>query len=281
MVTKKTATKKTAKKTTPKKKPVKVIVENNETLNSVDIVFVLDATGSMQPYIDEAKRMITDITKRIVDGNKELSVRVALVAYRDHPPQEFTFVTQVHDFVSVDEFDRIIAGIWAGGGGDLPEAVWDGVDAAFGVSWREGADRSIYLIGDAPPHRQCLCGITPEALVEKLFEMKIEVNAHSIANMPATTEAFKLLVDATGGMLSVGNTPKHTSELYESSLLMKSAEISTARMVRSSLTSAGYTYNSAAVASMSADELHTVATSAGVTVDDVKSTAKYMNKRGL
>lgn len=273
MVTKKKAPKKTAKK--------EPIAKSENAVNDIDVAFVLDATGSMGPYIEEAKRMITDITNKILRENPDLSIRVALVLYRDHPPQEYSFVTQVHDFVTVDEFNKIIAPVYASGGGDHPEAVWDGVDAAFGLSWREAADRAVYLIGDAPPHAQCLCGITPEALIESLWEMKIEVNAHSIANFPATTEAFKLLTDATGGNITTGNRPQHTTELYESSLTYKSSMIKSSGALRHAALSdsAGVSYTTAAA--LSDDDIVKLADVTGMTVDSAKATVDYLKKRGL
>jgi hypothetical protein len=264
--------KKTPKKTA-KKEPIK---KSENAVNDIDVAFILDATGSMGPYIDEAKRMITDITNKILRENPDLNIRVALVLYRDHPPQEYSFVTQVHDFVTVDEFNAIIAPVYASGGGDHPEAVWDGVDATFGLSWREGADRAAYLIGDAPPHNQCLCGITPEALIESLWELKIEINAHSIANQAQTTEAFKLLTDATGGNLTTGNRPQHTTELYESSLSYKSGMIRSSAALREA---AGATYASAAM--LSDADIATLADATGVTVESAVETVNYLKKRGL
>jgi len=273
MVTKKKTPKKTAKK-----EPIK---KSDNAINDIDVVFILDATGSMGPYIEEAKRMITDITNKIIRENPDLDIRVALVLYRDHPPQEYSFVTQVNDFVNPAEFDALIRPVFASGGGDHPEAVWDGVDAAFGLSWREGADRAAYLIGDAPPHKQCLCGITPEALIESLWEMSIEVNAHSIANHPATTEAFKLLTDATGGNLTTGNQPKHTTELYESSLTYKSSMIKSSGALRhvAMSESAGITYTTAAA--LSDSDISKLADAAGMTLDSAKETINYLKKRGL
>lgn len=272
MVTKK------APKKTAKKEP---IAKSDNAINDIDVVFILDATGSMGPYIDEAKRMITDITNKILRENTDLSIRVALVLYRDHPPQEYSFVTQVHDFVTVDKFDALIAPVYASGGGDHPEAVWDGVDASFGLSWREGADRAAYLIGDAPPHKQCLCGITPEALIETLWELGIEVNAHSIANQAETTEAFKLLTDATGGNITTGNRPQHTTELYESSMTYKSNMIKSSATLREQALAGTLDVNYTTAAALSSEDITKLANSIGVTYDSAMDTVNYLKKRGL
>ena len=53
-------------------------------------------------------------------------VRLALVEYRDHPPQDRTYVTQVHDFTArVAEMKQWLEASRAVGGGDGPEAVAD------------------------------------------------------------------------------------------------------------------------------------------------------------
>lgn len=72
-------------------------------------------------------------------------VKLALVEYRDHPPQEGTFTTRVHNFTdSVQEMKK-----WLGvGGGDIPEAVAEALDAALKLDWREGSTKICILITD-------------------------------------------------------------------------------------------------------------------------------------
>lgn len=52
----------------------------------LDLVFVMDCTGSMGSYIDSATKSIRSIVEEIVVSEKS-DVRLALVEYRDHPPQ--------------------------------------------------------------------------------------------------------------------------------------------------------------------------------------------------
>jgi len=59
-------------------------------------------------------------------------IKLALVENRDHPPQEETFVTKNHVLTaSVKETKELLEGCSAVGGGDLPEAVADGLDQAL------------------------------------------------------------------------------------------------------------------------------------------------------
>ncbi len=52
----------------------------------LDLVFTMDCTGSMGPYIDSARNNIRLIVEEIIASEKS-DIRLALVEYRDHPPQ--------------------------------------------------------------------------------------------------------------------------------------------------------------------------------------------------
>ena len=67
-------------------------IKNKENYTGMDIVFVLDSTGSMGPYLEGAKEslktVIEDSKESLKDINaNESSFRFAIVAYRDHPPR--------------------------------------------------------------------------------------------------------------------------------------------------------------------------------------------------
>ena len=63
--------------------------------SKLDLVFTLDVTGSMGAYIDGAKENIEAITERLVSRDAQrFDRRFGLVAYRDHPPEDTTFVTR-------------------------------------------------------------------------------------------------------------------------------------------------------------------------------------------
>nr|ADQ43239.1 von Willebrand factor type A domain containing protein [Haliotis discus discus] len=118
----------------------------------LDLAFVMDCTGSMGKYIDSARENIRNIIDQISsDGTR--SVKFALVEYRDHPPQDETFVTREHDFISdISRMRSWLDDCSAVGGGDGPEAVVDGLQKLLTFSWRKDATRIAVLIADAPPH---------------------------------------------------------------------------------------------------------------------------------
>ena len=49
----------------------------------IEVVFVLDTTGSMGPLIEGAKRKIWSIATTLIDCSPDAEIRMGLVAYRD------------------------------------------------------------------------------------------------------------------------------------------------------------------------------------------------------
>jgi len=121
-----------------------------------DLVFVQDCTGSQGSYISSATKNIQLICDNIYQSGKLQArgdLRVGLVAYRDHPPQDHTYVTRNFGFSSdIDKVHRDLSSLYASGGGDGPEAVTAGLAEALKMDWREQASKMIVLIADAPPH---------------------------------------------------------------------------------------------------------------------------------
>jgi hypothetical protein len=121
-----------------------------DELNRLDLAFCVDLTGSMGGFIESAKRHMV----RVLEALKaELGdgVRVAIVGYRDH--MDGDKLTEVHPFeADLKKVDATINGLKVSGGGDAPEAVYSGLQACLGLTWREGSYRVVILVGDAPPH---------------------------------------------------------------------------------------------------------------------------------
>jgi hypothetical protein len=112
----------------------------------------MDATGSMSPYINNVKQHIKDLVNEIV-ASSNTDLRIAFIEYRDHKPEDRTFVTRTHQFTSsVSEMKTWLNAARANGGGDGPEAVADGLAQAKTLRWRPNAAKISILITDAPPH---------------------------------------------------------------------------------------------------------------------------------
>ncbi|KAL2689063.1 hypothetical protein Neosp_003114 [[Neocosmospora] mangrovei] len=117
---------------------------------STDLLFLIDTTWSMHPYIDAAKNQVISIMNDINAAFfKKAEVRMAVVGYKDHGDShhiqglDFTSdPSQVHSFLTT---------LVASGGGDIPEDVLGGLSQATEASWNL-ANRCIIHITDAPPH---------------------------------------------------------------------------------------------------------------------------------
>jgi len=122
----------------------------------IEVAFAIDATGSMGPYIAQARARIAQIAQSLAEGEPKPDVRFALVAFRDKGDE---FVTRVKPFTpKLEEMKAYLDATDAAGGGDTPEAVLEGLKAALvELSWTpksnqgdENTVRLIYLVGDAP-----------------------------------------------------------------------------------------------------------------------------------
>lgn len=119
--------------------------------NKVDLAFIVDCTGSMGLHIKQAQKHVRSIAETV--SRTAFNVKLGLVEYRDHPPQDNSFITKVHDFThSVEEMKKWVDGMSARGGGDGPESVACALDAASKLSYRKDATKICVLIADAPPH---------------------------------------------------------------------------------------------------------------------------------
>ncbi|KAF8527452.1 hypothetical protein BU17DRAFT_39336 [Hysterangium stoloniferum] len=123
----------------------------------VDVVFLYDdCTGSQGSYISSATKNIEEICATIFASGKLVhpeDLRVGLVAFRDHPPQDHTYVTKTTPFTSdIKKVESVLEGLYASGGGDGPEAVTAALGEALNMDWREHAGKMVVLIADAPPH---------------------------------------------------------------------------------------------------------------------------------
>jgi hypothetical protein len=126
-----------------------------DTPHSRDVVFLQDTTGSQGPYIRSARKAIRSICDKISASghlSKDL-IRFGLIAFRDHPPQDKTYVTKEFGFTSdINIMQKNLAGLIATGGGDGPEAQTAALAAALNMDWAENAVKMVILITDSPPH---------------------------------------------------------------------------------------------------------------------------------
>jgi len=114
----------------------------------IKIAFLLDCTGSMQPWIDKAKITIeeTVATVRVDHGGH---IEVALVAYRDYGD---AMRRRIVNFTSPEDITKILEDIIAEGGDDEAEDVAGGLNRICGLTWGPSDVRMVFHIADAPAH---------------------------------------------------------------------------------------------------------------------------------
>lgn len=119
----------------------------------IEVVFVLDTTGSMGGMIETAKEKIWSIASSMASADQAPDIRMGLVAYRDRGD---SYVTRVLDLsTDLDSMYAALMEFQAAGGGDGPESVNQALnDAVNRISWSQDPDsyRVVFLVGDAPPH---------------------------------------------------------------------------------------------------------------------------------
>jgi Mg-chelatase subunit ChlD len=92
--------------------------DNRDTL---EMVFVLDTTGSMGGLIDGAKQRIWGIINEVMQKPSKPRVRVGLVAYRDNGDEYVTKLLAITE--DLDKVYTTLMDYRADGGGDTPENV--------------------------------------------------------------------------------------------------------------------------------------------------------------
>lgn len=117
----------------------------------LDVLLVIDTTGSMSDEIDRVKRTLLDVNQQVQQLQRPVELRFGAVLYKDVGDD---YVTKTIPFTSdVGSFDRAIAGIRASGGGNYPEAINEALSVGVDdMQWRDDAARMGFLIADAPPN---------------------------------------------------------------------------------------------------------------------------------
>ncbi|CAH1799330.1 unnamed protein product [Owenia fusiformis] len=176
----------------------------------LDLAFAMDCTGSMSSYIRSAQRSIHKIVEEIV-AKEQSDINLALVEYRDHPPQDSSFVTRPHDFTNkVGKMKGWLDDCSASGGGDGPEAVADALHQVLKLSWRDEATKICVFIADAPPHglqksrdgfpKGCPDGLDPMTITHQLAEKGVTI--YMVGCEPAINrhrDFFMAIAHLTGG----------------------------------------------------------------------------------
>lgn len=120
--------------------------------NLAEVMFIVDATGSMEDEINYLKKELADVVSQVNTSKPNMILNIGSVFYRDNGDEYISRVSplsantsQTLDFMNKQS---------AKGGGDYPEAVEVALnEAIIKQHWSASArSRIAFLMLDAPPH---------------------------------------------------------------------------------------------------------------------------------
>lgn len=174
-------------------------------INKVDVVFVMDITGSMKDELTAATErvgeLITTFSEHVVtlpDGREEpLLFRFAFLGFRDQEADGDRWLEPIpfHSIGDIPGFNERMSQLSARGGGDRPESVYAAVQEAARMDWNKESGKAIVLIGDAPPRDDRL----RDQVTQLCTSQFIRVHSIAVGEDPAAAEAFRTLSLVTGG----------------------------------------------------------------------------------
>lgn len=200
----------------------------------IEVVFVLDTTGSMSGLIEAAKEKIWSIASSLAQAQSAPEIRMGLVAYRDRGDD---YVTQVTGLSSdLDSLYATLMDYRADGGGDTPESVNKALnDTLHKIAWSRDQNtyQAIFLVGDAPPHMDYQDEPQYPRIIAEAKRRGIVVNAIQAGAAPTTSREWQKIaalgageyfqVDASGSAVAIA-TP------YDRRLATLSKELDATRL---------------------------------------------------
>jgi Mg-chelatase subunit ChlD len=152
----------------------------------LDLLFIMDTTGSMGEEIERLKTTIELIRLNLSSLSSRPRVRFGMVLYRDRGDE---YVTRVVPFTDrLEQFQEALNAVEADGGGDTPEDLQSALQAAVReMAWNRGGARLGFIITDAPPHLDYESGYT-----------------YADAAQEAKAKGIKLFSVGTGGLDLLG-----------------------------------------------------------------------------
>ena len=155
------------------KKEFVIAFNREETLpKTLDLMFVLDTTGSMGDEMRYLSKEFDAIIANIEEKHPTVDIRFGLTLYKDKGDD---YVVKNFPFTSnKNKMQKQLSAQSASGGGDYPEAMEEGVQKALDASWQaKDGVRMMFLVADAPPHDKNIKTIVP--IIEKARKEGIHI----------------------------------------------------------------------------------------------------------
>ena len=181
--------------------PLIINMNANQDSKIVDIMLVVDTTGSMSDELEYLKTELKNVIKNVKDLNQNnINIRVSCNFYRDHGDE---YVVKPFNFSgNIDEVLSQINNQRADGGGDFEEAVEEALEnAVMQHDWSQDAKaRLLFLVLDAPPHYDQAKVEKLKKVVQAASEKGIRIIPIASSGIDKDTEFLLRFMDmATGG----------------------------------------------------------------------------------
>jgi hypothetical protein len=152
---------------------------DSHLVDNTDLVFLIDATASMQDDIDNVKRGVTTIIKHVEQFE---NVRVGVAIYRDKSDGGAVWYDHLP---MTDDFDAVMTYVNAiqpcCGGIDWPESVYDGAYLTLDtMEWRADSPKMMLMLGDAPALLGNRTDHTLEDVVNRSKEFGVTMNFYPV-----------------------------------------------------------------------------------------------------
>lgn len=177
-------------------------VDESSTIRQVDLVLVVDTTGSMGSQIYTVKSNLSGLIAKL--RNDGITLYVSVVDYRDITcdGKNSTKVNNnsgVDFYSSPDDIAKVIDSLSPWGGGDFEETAIDGLAEANFLEYRKNAAKFVFLITDATYKIQNNHSINNMTdMAQKLQKNGIYT---SVVTYPSYYYAYDELATITGGEL--------------------------------------------------------------------------------
>lgn len=180
------------------------LVDGGDTTASgdIDIVFTIDTTGSMGSYIAQVKQYAQSLVDQV--NAQTNSARFALISYRDDPAwtrYSADYPARVESGFTTDAtaLKAAINALSVNGGGDWPETMYSGIDAALDLPWRPGVKKVVIVLADAPPHDpEPISGLTGQDIIDHALAVD-PAEVYVVDTGSAVSASLANVVSRTGG----------------------------------------------------------------------------------
>jgi len=176
-----------------------VATQTQNSNGKIQVVFLLDATGSMSGLISTAKEKIWSIVGSL-SQTEQVELEIGMLFYRDRGDE---FITKIIPLgTNMDALYEELMKMQATGGGDTPESVNQALhEGVTKMTWdmNKNTYRAIFLVGDAPPHMDYKDDVKYPVTCKLAKEKQIIINTILMGNAQDAKKIWQEIAQNTGG----------------------------------------------------------------------------------